>query len=98
MPRKDDFTVDTSIDQEKYSNDSASHVDENSREVVVTMDDAFATLCHAMLGKVATEENLALEERIHMIMGFYENKLHVVAWRHAVQILEQVLGESLVDR
>ncbi len=96
MPRKDDFTVETQVAQEKsFAEESVSHED---HEMMPTMDDAFATLCHAMLGKVAQEDNLALEERIHMIMGFYENKLHAIAWRHAVQILEQVLGEPLVER
>jgi len=95
MSRKDDSTVYVAEEQGQTAHHPASPQD---TPYIPSMDDAFATLCHAMIAQVALEENLALEERIHTIMGFYENKLHTVAWRHAVQILEQVIGEPLVER
>lgn len=95
MSQKDDSTVQVAGEQGQTLTQSVNPQD---TPYIPSMDDAFATLCHAMIARVALEENLALEERIHMIMGFYENKLHTVAWRHAVQILEQVLGEPLVER
>lgn len=95
MPRKDDFTP---HDNEEQAQTAGQPIDLTDTPLMPSMYDAFSTLCHAMIAQVALQENLALEERIYTIMGFYENKLHTVAWRHAVQILEQVLGEPLVER
>lgn len=58
-----------------------------------TMDEAFHTLCRAMA--VRLDENEPARLHCDDIRGWYANGNHVVAWTHAVQLLEGVLGATL---
>ena len=59
-----------------------------------TLQDAFTTLCCAL--EPLLEESLPDQTHAQEIQGWYANGNHVISWAHAVQLLEQVLGQKLL--
>ena len=62
--------------------------------VAPTLQDAFTTLCCAM--EPLLEESLPDQTHCQEIQGWYANGNHGISWAHAVQLLEQVLGQKLL--
>lgn len=58
-----------------------------------TMAMAFMTLCQAM--EPCFEDQIPEQVRCQEIMGWYDNGNHLVAWKEAVRMLEQVIGAGL---
>ena len=59
-----------------------------------TLEDAFYLLCEALCPHL--EDNLPAQVHAQEIQGWHANGNVTVAWQHAVQLLEQVLGQKLV--
>lgn len=71
-------------------------------EAVPTLREAFFTLCAAMTASL--EENVPAADHCREIQAWMTNagsetdENAVQAWRHAVQLLEGMLGQSLTQR
>ncbi len=63
---------------------------------VVTLDDAFHTLCDALEAHPAIQDNLGLLDRVHDIRVWFINGNREVPWQHMALMLPQVLGFPLV--
>lgn len=59
-----------------------------------TMAQAFTCVCQAL--EPLLEESLPDQMHCQEIQGWYANGNHVISWAHAVQLLEQVLGQKLL--
>jgi hypothetical protein len=59
-----------------------------------TLAEAFTCLCQAM--DPYLEESLPDQTHCQEIQGWYANGNHLISWAHAVQLLEQVLGQKLL--
>ena len=62
--------------------------------VAPTLQEAFTALCCAL--EPLLEESLPDQTHCQEIQGWYANGNHVISWAHAVQLLEQVLGQHLL--
>ncbi len=61
---------------------------------VPTLQEAFTALCQAL--EPLLEESLPDQMHCQEIQGWYANGNHGISWAHAVQLLEQVLGQKLL--
>jgi len=59
-----------------------------------TLAHAFTCLCQAL--EPLLEESVPDQMHCQEIQGWYANGNHVISWAHAVQLLEQVLGQTLL--
>ena len=58
-----------------------------------TLDSAFMMLCDAL--KTHLDDDLPAQLHCDEIQGWYANGNHGIAWAHAVQILERVVGAKM---
>lgn len=61
---------------------------------IPTLDDAFMTLCMAMEPRL--DENMPALMHCQEIQGWFQNGNYQIAWQHAIQLLEGVLGVPLM--
>ena len=58
-----------------------------------TLDEAFHMLCRAMYPLL--EEDMPAQMHSNDIRAMYADGNHLVSWRHAVLLLEKVLGQRI---
>jgi hypothetical protein len=60
-----------------------------------TLHTAFYTFCQALEASLTNEEDAELLAHAGNIQGWHDNGNVVIAWQHAVKLLEHVLGAPM---